>query len=60
MALEKHEEIRTKVKRDRNQLISIKNTAKSPRLTAEARKTSLSYNYATPNHSELKAHDRFK
>jgi len=64
MALEKHEEFRTRVKRNRNSLANtnniIRNTAKSPKLTAKAHETSLSYNYATPNHSELKTHDRFK
>jgi len=60
MALEKHEEFRTRVKRNRNSLLTIKNTAKSPKLTMKPHETSLSYNYATPNHSDLKAHDRFK
>jgi len=61
MALEKNEEFRTKVKRNRNSLFNIKATAKSPKLTAtKPHETSLSYNYATPNHSDLKAHDRFK
>jgi len=62
MALEKHEEFRTKVKRNRNSLMTIKNTARSPKLTSKPHETSYSGNYATPNHlhSDLKAHDRFK
>lgn len=63
MALEKNEEFRTKVKRNRNSLMTIKSAIKSPKLTMKKNETSLSYNHATPtNKSELKgAHgDRFK
>lgn len=63
MALEKHEEFRTRVKRNRNSLMTIKNTAKSPKLTMKPHETSFShndYNFSPPNHSDLKAHDRFK
>ena len=40
--------------------MTITATVKSPKLTAKANETSLSYSRATPNNSELKAHDRFK
>jgi hypothetical protein len=45
MALENHEDMRTKVKRHRNSLIAIKSTAaRSPKLTPKIHETSLSYN----------------
>ena len=62
MALEIHEEFRTKVKRNRNSLMTIKSAAKSPNSRIK-NEISLSYNHASPqNKSELKgAHgDRFK
>jgi hypothetical protein len=49
MALEKHEEFRTRVKRNRNSLMSIKSAVKSPKMTGMKKyETSLSYNYASP------------